>query len=1076
MKIFNKSYLFVYLAFFLSGISYLVAEIAFNRMLILAVGNTVLATSMIVMVFMGGLCLGSFLGGTFLKAKQPSILFFAVFELCIGFYIFLFPHLFSAVSHGLLGILSSYNQTSFLTAFRIFLVACLLLIPTVLMGATYPAIIHPLSKKEASVSHAGYLYSFNTIGAAMGCLLAGYVLIPFLGYQGALFFAFVMSLLSAGCAFVFLESEKELSFGDETKEDVPKKLSFFLKERSFLVISFIIFAVGFIFLSYEVLLVRMVILLIGNIGPIFPLIVMAFLLASGISALVATWAHSRIKQVENLFSVAILLGGLFICLSPLILLMCFKTNLIQHIHRNFYEPFILFIIVIPLLFIGGLFPLAIKIFEDKGKENITKNASALYAINTLGGVLGAGLTNEFLVPFLGTQGVLRLFSVLFIFLGIIFVWHYFVWKKRIVWTIVFGMFIFLMVRLPDKTETIYVSSLMPEAVIETDPKAKFFYEGKSATITILDVLDDGRLLFLNGVEEVSTRFYHVQLFKMLGMFPLLMHPSDVPQDVLMIAFGAGLSSGAALDTGRVRSLDVVDLVPEAEKINGYFKEINNDVFHNPRFHFIPEDGRNYLLLTKKKYAAIICDATHPFAYDSWTLYTKEFYQQVKDHLTKDGIFVQWLPLSVQDEYFRIFLKTITKVFPHCTFWNIYGSDQGFIMAMQKPFRFDLKKIQSRLDHVSPSARLKEYQMDTAAYLAGFFVMGEDAIRRITDAEYRINTDNLPYNEKFAKQESLKKKNAYVTLDQYQTDIIPFLVNASDQEKRRIQRLQVLANAMRRFQGFFDIKALREAYEIDPENKTVLYFRGDMFLFYPQLSREFEVQTQRYIQQIRAQVERLNKKIDEGSQDIHDYTDLARLFINAGQIDWAGSLLNKAIVLSPYSIDVQKMKGIVAMRQGRYKEAQKMYRYVLDHRPHNFSVMMNLIDAYAETSDFLEQIKLLEDFSFDDSVWTGKMRYQYHELLAKSYYALKDYENCETQALKSLEYYPSNVTAKSMLANVYRHTHRDLKSAAKLKEILEINPFNTWALENLIVLTQEYGSDQEARMLVESLNRLKRTKK
>ena len=137
---------------------------------------------------------------------------------------------------------------------------------------------------------------------------------------------------------------------------------------------------------------------------------------------------------------------------------------------------------------------------------------------------------------------------------------------------------------------------------------------------------------------------------------------------MVIAFGAGITAGSVLASDEVASLDVVDLNPDIEGINDLFTEVNGDVFHQDRFHFHNDDGRNYLVTSNKQYDLIIGDSTHPRAYDSWILYTEEFYESVKSRLKPGGIFAQWVPVlgSMRGELFRIHLNTFRSVFPNAT--------------------------------------------------------------------------------------------------------------------------------------------------------------------------------------------------------------------------------------------------------------------------------------------------------------------------------------------------------------------------------------------------------------------------
>jgi spermidine synthase len=266
-------------------------------------------------------------------------------------------------------------------------------------------------------------------------------------------------------------------------------------------------------------------------------------------------------------------------------------------------------------------------------------------------------------------------------------------------------------------------------------------------VTVLDQSDPKRGtyrdMYLNGVEEASTRYWHTQLFKLLGILPVLVHEAEKPKEVLVIAFGAGITAGSVLASiGRL--LDTVDLNPDVEAINNLFADVNGDVFHKPRFHFHNDDGRNYLLTSNKRYDVIICDSTHPRAYDSWILYTEEFYRAVQKRLLPGGVFAQWVPVhgSMRGDLFRIHLNTFRRVFPNSTLWYVYGSDQAFLLATPKPFSLNAERLQQELDKLPKWFRAEEYQIDTVARIAGFFWLDELTMAKMIGPETRINIDDL----------------------------------------------------------------------------------------------------------------------------------------------------------------------------------------------------------------------------------------------------------------------------------------------------------------------------------------------
>jgi spermidine synthase len=686
--------------------------------------------------------------------------------------------------------------------------------------------------------------------------------------------------------------------------------------------------------------------------------------------------------------------------------------------------------LIPTLLIGGLLPIAIRVFQAWRYSNTTVNAGRLYALNTFGGVLGGGITNFLLVPLFGTQMLLSIFSVIFLIIGLSLLWNQkvslFKWSTAALCTLLISIFILM---LPQNLNKLYTNKLNQYSGNDIDPQLKLHHEGRVATVSIIDFPYLGfRDMFLNGVEEASTRFGHVQLFKLLGLLPVLAHDNSplikgdsrglFPKDTLVIAFGAGITAGTTLGSGLASSLDVVDLNPDIEKINALFKEVNGDVYHNPKFNFIAEDGRNYLIMSPKRYSVIISDATHPRAYDSWILYTEEFYRDVQRHLTTDGVFAQWVPLSdFSLEMYKILLNTFTKVFPNTTLWNIYGTDQAFLLFTPKPFSIDLKRLQQQLDSMPPSLQLKEYQLDNAVDIAGFFTMDTETIRRFIGKEDRINTDDLSFNQKYSlKEVSPLRRQSF---DQYQAAILPYLKNADEDDIHLISEKQALARTMQRYFFFQDASALDEAHSINHKDGNVAYYRN--------------------LEPIRIRM--LSEKAQRGHPD--------------------------------YSIPVSHITARIQAAKGNLKEAEKIFRGELERAPNNRSIIEELLKIYAKQGEYKKAIDLLLNMKIKEDSY-GEFApdiYQYYTSLAGAYFSIKDFEKAEDYLLRSLNIYPNNTQARNYLVRIYLQKKDSEKAISQLNQILLINPYNESALTQLIGLYKEMGRDEDVKPIEEKLKRI-----
>ncbi len=1087
-KTMNQSHLqlfLLYFIFFASGASSLISEITWNRMLVLIVGNTVAATSMILVAFMGGLALGSYWGGrSFSKPSnlRHSFLPYSLMEVCIGLYALLSPLLFNLLAALFAGLAPLFAGTTILSLIRFTITFASLFAPAFLMGATFPAIVAGAARRSSrkEVSRTGYLYSINTLGATIGCLGAGYLLLPRYGVQLTLVWAFSFNIVAAAGGFILNTlAKKRETIIDIQLENPLNPLAPHSEKggkggsgASFrLLIGIATFLVGFVALSYEVLLTRLIILYFGNQLIVFTLVLASFLLGTGISALLGTWAQGMIYRTGHLFAFIMMMASVSL-VAPPYLLIGLSTAKNLWLIRN-QGAIVVIIVLLPTFLMGGLLPIAFKIFQAGLKQDVTSSAGKLYALNTIGGMLGAGITHYLLIPFLGTQGVLSGFSLTFLMAGLTVLLSQGLKKPIQRWVsiscaVLLGI---VLLSLPHRLDELYTRKLTEYSDNDIDPRLKLHYEGRVATATVIDFPHLGfRDMFLNGVEEASTRFGHVQLFKLLGLLPLLVHESDSPKEVLMIAFGAGMTAGSALESGLVSSLDLAELNPDIKEINNLFKEINGDAYHNPRFNFITEDGRNYLLMNREKYPVIISDATHPRAYDSWILYTEEFYQLVKDHLTPDGVFAQWVPLSdFSLEMYQILLNTFTRVFPHGTLWCIYGTDQAFLMATPKPFSLDLKRLQQQLDRMPASLQLKKYQLSMATDIAGFFVMDSEAITKFIGDEKRVNTDNLPYNQKY----SLRKITPLRTqsFDQYHTNILPYLKNEDESDIISVFDRQVLAKTMHRFFFFQDPVALAEASSIRPIDGNVLYYKD----LESRRIRMASEKLRRDAPTVKERIAGLKKKIEKSSGKASHAIELASLYMEISLVDPAESIIIEALKSSPESVEAHKLMGQIQSAKENWQEAERMFHFALQHEPDNRSLQESLLIVYGQQKEFQKAIDLLSGMEIKDDATQGSntQLYQHYLNLAGAYFSIQKFEKAEQFLLRSLENYPGNTSARLYLARVYLQDQRPEMATSQLQQILKINPYHEPALTTLIQLYREDGKLEEVKPLEENLNRITR---
>ena len=934
----------IYVAFFASGAASLIAEITWNRMLIVVVGNSLSAAALIIGVFMSGLGLGSHFGGRFFAGRKASLRPYVALELGIGIYVALSPLLFAALAAFFTALAGSMADRAWLTAIRLGVTIAALLLPAMAMGATFPAMISgaaPDSPTRRS-ARTGYLYSVNTLGAAIGCFAAGYHLLFEVGVRTTLIVALALYAFAAVCALLALAARGSPGGSAAADPESPDGHQPLQQPRGpYLAVA--TFAVGFVSLAYEVLLTRIGILYLGNSVSVFPLVLTGFLLGTGVSAVAGTWLYGRLTRRssagERLFGILALGAGVLVLAVPYLLLLEGTFDLDRFARVGDATPRnplpILGIIMGPTVLIGALLPIAIRMLRSKARAEATRDAARLYALNTAGGVIGAAVANHFLVPLIGIQGVIVTLTLICGVVGAMgLVRPAGGSRPRVVaLAVVAALGVLMVVALPDMM-MLYADRLAQSTRAER-VDVKLVHEGRAATVTVLDQFDpkrgDYRDMYLNGVEEASTRYWHVQLFKLLGILPVLIHESEEPKETMVIAFGAGITAGSVLASDQVGSLDVVDLNPDIEGINDLFTEVNGDVFHEPRFHFHNDDGRNYLVTSGKQYDLIIGDSTHPRAYDSWILYTRDFYEAVRDRLRPGGIFAQWVPVlgSMRGELMRIHLNTFRSVFPHTTFWYIYGSDQAFLLATPEPLSIDPEALQARLDELPEWFQAGHYQIDTVPRVAGFFWMDDAAMARMIGAETRINTDDRHF---FDKQSAVFPLPPQYHLPQFQANAVPSFRSADASLTAAIRDEQTVALHLGRFAFYRDSAELGRAFCRMPDNGNARYF----------MERRFAGEIP-------------DPAIFCGDQDIRDYralvaihpdnaialNGLADALTRAGQLDEALEMAERANTIDPDNGMLLDTWGWILFLQGKNQPALETLEYAARFLPDHPIVLYHL---------------------------------------------------------------------------------------------------------------------------------------
>ncbi len=752
-------------------------------MLVLVTGNTTLATSTILASFMAGLSIGSYYWGKHIESRPGrSLFFFGCLETCIGTSALFISYIIKFVTPLEMWISQTTDLGYYTQIIRFFLCFGVLIVPTFFMGGTFAVIgRHVISKEHNFGRDTAVLYGLNTAGALIGTFLTGFFMIKAFGHNGCLAFAVALNL-SVGAIAILTDLRIQRR---GTDPDIAEKkqratgMAHFQPSRT--VANLILIGLGlsgFCGMAYQVLWTRLLILIIDNSVYSFSIILMAFLAGISLGSLMIAPVFRILKNpviVFGLLEIGIAISAFFF------------PFFINHKTKGPNESYLSFLfftvplgMLLPTVLMGMAFPIAAQIYQSR-KNAVGRSLGTVFAMNTAGSVLGVLAACFFFIAYLGFQKSAVILPVLNMALGVIILVSQLRPKPRYAMT---GTMILLTVTGIQAMPPDYFFS----KYAELEPKSNliFFKESIATTATIFERPDNSRALYLNGIPEVDTGRLSMKTFKLMGALPGLIHKN--PENALMITFGAGIASGTT--SHFVNRIDCVDLADQALEIAKYFSFANDKIYENKKFFLQIDDARHFLKNARKQYSIIISDATHPRVYDSWVLFTQEFYRLVKNRLEDDGIFLQWVPFhGLELKQYLGIVNTFSNVFEHTSIWNV-GRGYSLLLSTPETLRIDFHAFQQKLFQKEIRESMGRGGLNNPFEILAYFAMGEKKIKELTASFPMIMTDDspahlfFPFRTTFRDQYKKWPEVNYRSLLSHEESIIPFLVNIDASQRKR----------------------------------------------------------------------------------------------------------------------------------------------------------------------------------------------------------------------------------------------------------------------------------------------------
>jgi spermidine synthase len=702
---------------FFSGLAALIYQTLWVKQLALVVGVEVYAVTVGISAFFAGLALGNAWLGKWADGTPSPLSLYGWLELGIAIS---GAAATWALAHAA-GPFVTLQDTVGLLAWTLpFLLVGL---PATLMGGTLVALLRACQPAEGFVGlTSGLLYAANTAGAIAGTLATAFYLIPTFGIQHTAWIAAATNVTLALIAIALQSVWQPAKPPLKTSSDQPRQVSLVL----------VLYAIaGGLALGYEVIWTQAIVQFLSTRTYAFTVVLATYLLGLTLGSWVMSFWCDRIRRPWIVFGGLIAGAGITALASFTLFdvwLLKAQHDLGAWVYAHTYSQMAMKLasfavaagvfVLVPTLLLGAAYPLAIRLVART--QHMGEDAGQLTALNTLGGIVGTGLTGFVLVPRLGLVHSMALLAGVATVLGAIAILQE---AKRPVGKVAVSLGLILVVVLGGFTPGDAFAQML---VLQHPGKLLFYQESVGNTVAVIEQpTPQGPFhrLYIQGVSNTGDVFPSLRYMRLQALLPLIIHAGQ-PKSALVVGLGSGITSGSLLAYPDLEERVTFELLPPVVEAAQLF-EGNFDVTRHPGMSVKVSDGRHELLRTQKQFDLITLEPPPPSASGVVNLYSRDFYELAKSRLAPDGLLAQWWPLTTQsDEDSRSLVRSMLDAFPYVTLWSTEFHEM-MLVGSRSPItinpeqicdRFATPSVQQALTEVgvqSPQALLATYVTDRA---------------------------------------------------------------------------------------------------------------------------------------------------------------------------------------------------------------------------------------------------------------------------------------------------------------------------------------------------------------------------
>ncbi len=681
--------------FAVSGFAGLIYESIWTHYLKLFLGHAAYAQTLVLAIFMGGMALGAWLCSHYSRRWPHLLRGYALAELTIGLCALAFHPLFTAfVDLAYDHVIPTLSSPGAVTAFKWSAGTLLILPQSVLLGMTFPLMTAGVIRlfPERPGATVAALYFSNSLGAAIGVLASGFLLIAWLGLPGTIALAGLLNLCLALGVWRLAPASNPPVPSPTVKSKTRPTVANYLP---YLLVALITGLASFL---YEIGWIRMLTLVLGASTHAFELMLSAFITGLALGGL---WIRGRIERITEprgyLGKVQIIMGLLALATLPLysqtfelmrwLIAQLDKTET-GYILFNLGSHAIALAIMLPATFCAGMtLPLitSLLLHEHQGERSI----GAVYAANTVGSILGVILAVHIGLPMLGLKGTLSLGAGLDIALGLALLWAGGRSWQRTAWAgalscATLAAVVWWVQLSPHKMASgVYRKGTL---IAADEAAVPFQRDGKTASISVTRAPNGHQTIRTNGKADAALAMEAGRLppdehtMILVAALPLALHPEA--RQVANIGLGSGLTTHSLLGYPRLEQVDTIEIEPAVIEAIELFRPRVARALDDPRSRLHVEDAKSFFSSQRKKYDIIVSEPSNPWVSGVAGLFSEEFYTRIKHYLDNDGLLVQWLQL------YEIDLPLVMSVFkalsPHFEDYEVYAANGGDLVIIARP--------------------------------------------------------------------------------------------------------------------------------------------------------------------------------------------------------------------------------------------------------------------------------------------------------------------------------------------------------------------------------------------------------